>query len=63
MKQPLPVTLDDLQSTAKDDIAMTAKYRDIVVLWNIKTNTWSYWHDGFPCNEPFVRIKLSEYRR
>lgn len=46
MKIPVPVTLDDLQATAKDDKAGVCNYGGIKVYWDDATSNFNYWFKG-----------------
>lgn len=61
MKNPLPVTLDDLQATAKDDLDGKYDYRKLTVFWLKTDKSFLYKHDGFYCTEEFAKLKLAEY--
>jgi hypothetical protein len=61
MKQPLPVTLDDLQATASDDRERNTTYRKVTVFWNPIDNCFSYMHDGWRCTEDFAKSILAGY--
>lgn len=54
MKKSLPVTLDDLQATARDDFAGVCMYRKLTIIHQQKTNSFDYYHNNHPCNEAFV---------
>jgi hypothetical protein len=61
MKTPLPVTLDDLQATARDDKARMCEYRKLTVFWNPIDNCFSYMHDGWRCTKDFAKSILAGY--
>lgn len=61
MKNPLPVTLDDLQATAKDDRDGKTTYRKITVKWIPARNTFIYEHDGWVCRKDFAIDILAAY--
>jgi len=48
MKYTEPVTIDDLEATAKDDKHGTTLYRYLKVYSDDATNTFNYWYKGSP---------------
>lgn len=46
MKTPVPVTIDDLEATAKDDKNGLACYRFVEVHWYWHTKQFHYYYKG-----------------
>lgn len=61
MKKSLPVTLDDLEATARDAKERMTVYRKITVFWNPIDNEYSYIHDGWRCSMEFAKNLLAGY--
>lgn len=46
MKTPIPVNLNDLQATAKDDKRGLCRYKEVEVYWDDATNSYDYKYRG-----------------
>ncbi len=60
MKKPIPVTLSDLEATAKDDKAGLCFYGYLKVYWDDATNNFNYWYKDRSCNKQMAEEVLGK---
>lgn len=61
MKTPIPVTLDDLQATAKDNKRGWCTYGSLKIYWDGATNKHNYWFKDEVIDAGQVKDILNEH--
>lgn len=56
MKTPVPITLKDLQATAKDDKRGLCLYGYLKIYWDDATNSYNYWF-----RDEVIDVKLANH--
>lgn len=55
MKNPVPVTIDDLRASAKDDKAGLSFYGHLKVYLDDANDSYSYWYKGKSITEAEIK--------